>query len=136
MEIIRPSDHQLIFKTYGNMRKVIREFVAIAPFYLAALFVFVLISHVMLRAISLNTAMLVGLFPYVGAYFVIIATTHENTAIFDLDLHVVRIERYWILFRKRQFYNHDLINIKHIVVEEDDEYDRYLTAGHISVKVS
>jgi hypothetical protein len=25
MEIIRPSQHQLIFKTYGDMRKVIRE---------------------------------------------------------------------------------------------------------------
>jgi hypothetical protein len=125
MEIIRPSEHQLIFKTYGNMRNVIREFVAIAPFWMVALFVFVLISHVVLPLHSLSTTILVGLFPYVGIGCIAIATTHDNTAIFDLDLKAIRIERYWTLFRKRQCYNHDLINIKNIVVEEDDDIDRY-----------
>jgi hypothetical protein len=123
MEIIRPSDRQLIVKTYGNIRKVIREFVAIAPFWMVALFVFVLISHVTLPAIPLSATILVGLFPYIGVGCIAIATTHNNTAIFDLDLQTVRIERYWILFKKRQYQNYDLVNIKNILVEEDSEAD-------------
>jgi hypothetical protein len=123
MEIIRPSDRQLIFKTYGNMRKVIREFVAIAPFWMVALFVFVLISHVVLPVNSLSTTILVGLFPYIGIGCIAIATTRDHTVIFDLDLQAIRIECYWVLFKKRQYQNYDLVNIKNILVEEDNEVD-------------
>jgi hypothetical protein len=123
VEIIRPSEHQLIFKTYGNMRKVIREFVAIAPFWMVTLFVFGLISHIVLPVNSLTTTILVGLFPYVGIGCIAIATTRDITVIFDLDLQAVRVECYWILFKKRQCQNYDLTNIKNIVVEEDNEVD-------------
>jgi hypothetical protein len=123
MEIIRPSDRQLVVKTYGNMRKVIREFVAIAPFSMVALCVFVSISHVILPAHPLSTTILVGLFPYVGVGCIAIATTRDLTVIFDLDLQAVRVECYWVLFKKRQCQNYDLTNIQNILVEEDNEVD-------------
>jgi hypothetical protein len=119
VEIIRPSEHQLIFKTYGNIHKVIYQLAAIAPFWMVVVFIFLLIAKMNLGIIPFIS------FPYVGACSVIIATTHDNTAIFDLDLKAVRIERYWTLFRKRQCYSHDLVNIKNIVVEEDDDIGRY-----------
>jgi hypothetical protein len=119
VEIIRPSERQLIFKTYGNIRKVIYQLAAIAPYWIAFEIVFLLITKSNLGVIPFIS------FPYVGGCCIIIATTHDNTAIFDLDLKAVRIERYWILFRKRQCYNHDLVNIKNIIVVEDDDIDRY-----------
>jgi hypothetical protein len=126
VEIIRPSEHQLIFKTYGNMRKVIRDLVSIAPFWMVVTFVFVLISLVVpLGHRDPIGTILLALFPYVGGGCLMIATTHDNAAIFDLELKAVRIERYWILFRKRQCYSHDLVNIKSIVVEEDSEIYRF-----------
>jgi hypothetical protein len=123
MEIIRPSDRQLVVKTYGNMRKVIREFVAIAPFWMVALCVFVSISHVILPVNPLSTTIFVGLFPYVGVGCIAIATTRDLTVIFDLDLQAVRVECYWVLFKKRQCQNYDLTNIQNILVEEDNEVD-------------
>ncbi len=126
MEIIRPSEHQLIFKTYGNMRNVMREFAAIAPFWMVVTFVFVLISRIAFPVYpDLITTTLIALFPYVGISCISIATTRDYTAIFDLDLQAVRIECYWVLFKKHQCQHYDLVKIKNIIVTEDDEVDRF-----------
>jgi hypothetical protein len=119
VEIIRPSEHQLILNTSGNMRKVIQQLATIAPYWIAVEFLFLLMTKANLGIIPFIS------FPYVGICFISMVITHDNTAIFDLDLQTIRIERYWILFRKRQCYNYDLVNIKNIIVEEDDDIDRY-----------
>jgi hypothetical protein len=124
MEIIRPSEHQLILKTSGNLRKIMREFVAIAPFWIVVIFVFVLISRIVFPVPpDLSTSILVGLFPYIGVGCIAIATNRDHTAIFDLDLQCVRIECYWVLFKKRQCQHYDLIDIENIIVAEDSEVD-------------
>lgn len=126
MEIVRPSERQLILKTYGNMQKVIRDFAAIAPFWIVVVFIFVLISLIVpLGHRDPIGTIILALFPYVGIGCISIATTRDHTAVFDLDLHHIRIECYWVLFKKRQYQNYDLINIKSIVVEEDSEIDRF-----------
>ena len=81
MEIIRPSDHQLILKTYGNMRKVLREFAVIAPLLIVVAFVFVLILRIAFpEYLDISTCLLIALFPYVGAGCVGIATTRDHIA--------------------------------------------------------
>jgi hypothetical protein len=124
VEIIRPSEHQLIFKTYGNMREVIREFVSIAPFWMVVVFVYVLISRIVFSIHpDLITTILMAWVPYVSIGCIAIAITRDTTAIFDLDLHCVRIECYWVLFNKLQCQHYDLINIQNIIVTEDSEVD-------------
>ena len=46
MEIIRPSDRQLIFKAHDNMPKVLRDFAAMTPLWMVMAFLFVLISRI------------------------------------------------------------------------------------------
>ena len=124
MEIVRLSERQLILKTYGNMRKVILEWAAIAPFWMVVVFIFLLISFVVFPLhTDPITTLLIALFPYIGVGCIAIVTTRDHAAIFDLDLQCVRIECYWVLFKKRQYQNYDLTNIKNIVVAEDSEVD-------------
>jgi hypothetical protein len=125
VEIIRPSEHQLIFKTPGNMREVINEFVAIAPFWMVITFIFVFILHVLQPETPLNITIPFTLAPYVSLFFISIVITHDNTAIFDLDLQSIKIERYWILIRKSQYQNYKLTNIENVIVEEDSEFYRF-----------
>jgi hypothetical protein len=125
MEIIRPSDRQLIFKTSGNMREVIREFVAIAPFWMVVTFVFVIILRILSPDTPLSITMPFTLVPYIGIGCIAIAINRDHTAIFDLDLQTVKIECYWVLFRKRQYQTSDLANIKNVIVEEDNEFYRF-----------
>jgi hypothetical protein len=124
VEIVRPSERQLILKTYGNMRKVILDWAAIAPFWMVVVFIFVLISRMAFPLhTDLITTLLIVLFPYVGVGCIAIMTNRDHTAIFDLDLQCVKIECYWVLFKNRQCQYYDLINIKNIVVAEDSEVD-------------
>jgi hypothetical protein len=124
MEMIRPSDRQLIVKTPGNLRKVIRQFLAIAPFWMVVTLIFVSTSRIAFPVYpDLITTILIALFPYVGCGCIAIATTRDHTAVFDLDLQAVRIECYWVLFKKRQYQHYNLFDINNIVVTEDNEVD-------------
>ena len=125
MEIIRPSDHQLIFKAHGNMQQFLREFTSTAttPSFMVVIFVIVLFLRIVSPEILLSSSIIIALFPFVGCGCIGIATTRDHTTIFDLDLQYVRIECYWVLFKQRQYEQYDLINIRDIVVAEDSEVD-------------
>ena len=57
MEIIRPSDRQLIFKAHGNMRQFLREFAATAatPSFMVVIFVVVLFLRIVSPEIPLSS---------------------------------------------------------------------------------
>ena len=123
MDIIRPSDRQLIFKAHGNMRQVLHESAATTPSFMVVVSVVVLILRIVSPEIPLSISILIALFPFVGIVCIAIATTRDHTTIFDLDLQCVKIEFYLLLFKNRQYKHYDLTNISSIIVAEDNEVD-------------
>jgi hypothetical protein len=73
---------------------------------------------------SFNSSL--GIITYAIFCFSAIAFTHDYIAIFDLDSHSLRVERYFALFKKRQSKEYDLSIISRILVEKQRGNGNYI----------
>jgi hypothetical protein len=120
VKIIQPSPRELICRKDGNIREVIFTIVKVT----AIGFIF---SLLLLSKQSFNPS-LHSIFPIV-AYpvfcFLWLTFTHDDIAIFNLDLQSVVIENHLILFNKRYSKKYDLSTIRNVYVEKNYQFIGY-----------
>jgi hypothetical protein len=122
LEIIRPSERQLIFKTYGNVKGTLYDIGQTTALWI----VIGLLSlfWIPIQQIFVFNPMM--LIPYLTICFFVLGCICDHTATFDLDLNLVTIERYWLLFKKRHCQEYDLSIIRTIFVEKPHESVKYV----------
>ncbi len=93
MEIIRPSERQLIFKTYGNIRKTLSDIgnttILLIVIGLLSLFWMPIQQVFVFSPMTVTT--------YLTLCFFVLVCICDHTATFDLELNSVTIEWYWII---------------------------------------
>jgi hypothetical protein len=67
-----------------------------------------------------------GIITYAIFCFGAIAFSHDHIAIFDLDSHSLKIERYFSLFKKSYSQEYDLSIIRRILVEKERGNGNYI----------
>jgi hypothetical protein len=119
VEIIRPSEHQLILKTYSKIQETISGIVGMTAFWIIIGFIY----SWWIPVFQLSN--LISVIPYTLVCFCALIFTYDHTATFDSATNSLRVEWYWDLFKKRHCQEYDLSCIRKIVVKKPSKSIKY-----------
>jgi hypothetical protein len=121
VEITQPSERRLVCKKDGKMREITQGIAGTTAFWIVLGF---LVSLGIPSKQNVNPSL--GLITYAIFCFGAIAFAHDHIAIFDLDSHSLKIERYFNLFKKSCSQKYDLSIIRRILVEKQHGNGNYI----------
>jgi hypothetical protein len=143
MQITQHSERKLVCKKDSKLRAIIQGIAGTTAFWVILGF---LVSLWIPSKQNFNSNL--GIITYAIFCFGVIAFSHDHIAIFDLDSHSLKIERYFSLFKKSYSQEYDLSIIRRILGEKEhgscnyiiilkqhDGNDLYLPSPHYCVDI-
>ena len=121
MQTIQISDQKLVCKEDGKLREISLTIAGTTAFWIVA---GILVSLSIPSNKYHNPT--IGILVYVIPCFCLIPFTHDHIAIFDLETNLLRVERYFPIFKKRHFKEYDLSMIRTILVEKQRGNANYI----------
>ncbi len=121
MEITQPSERKLVCKQDGKLREICTGIAGTTAFWIAIGILYAVLTP---SKSSYNPSL--GIITYAIVCFCAIAYTHNQTAIFDLDAHLLQTEVYFPLFKKRIFKEYNLSTIRTILTEKKRDSGNYI----------
>jgi hypothetical protein len=121
VQITQPSERKLVCRKDSKLRSITQGIASTTAFWLILGF---LVSLWIPSKQNFNPSM--GIITYAIFCFGAIAFSHDHIAIFDLDSHSLKIERYFSLFKKSYSQEYDLSIIRRILVEKERGNGNYI----------
>jgi hypothetical protein len=121
VNITQPSERKLVCKKDSKLREISLGIAGTTAFWIVIGF---LVSLWIPSKQNYNPSL--GIITYAIFCFCAIAFSHDQIAIFDLDSHSLRIERYFNLFKKRHSKEYDLSIIRTILVKKEHGNGNYI----------
>jgi hypothetical protein len=121
VQITQPSERKLVCRKDSKLRSITQGIAGTTAFWVILGF---LVSLWIPSKQNFNPSM--GIITYAIFCFGVIAFSHDHIAIFDLDYHSLKIERYFSLFKKSYSQEYDLSIIRRILVEKERGNGNYI----------